>query len=88
MSQFLIIFYYINRITCLGAAGLDAVATVAEFPKADDKIRTTSILFGGGGNAANTCTAVSRLGFDAMLISKVGSDTNGLFNHINNNFLG
>eukprot|EP01035_Chromulina_nebulosa_P032371 gene32371-43248_t len=64
-------------ITCLGAAGLDAVATVAEFPKVDDKIRTTSILFGGGGNAANTCTAISRLGFNANLISKVGSDVNG-----------
>lgn len=65
------------RITCFGAAGLDAVAKVAEFPKVDDKVRTTSILFGGGGNAANTCTAISRLGFNAKLVSKVGSDANG-----------
>lgn len=51
---------------------------VSEFPKLDDKIRTNALYFGGGGNAANTCTAISKLGFKSGLISKVGNDLNGL----------
>ncbi|GAV74159.1 PfkB domain-containing protein [Cephalotus follicularis] len=60
-----------------GGLGLDFLAAVASFPKPDDKIRTTSFLVQGGGNAGNALTCAARLGLSPRLIAKVADDTQG-----------
>ncbi|KAJ0512485.1 putative ketohexokinase [Helianthus annuus] len=60
-----------------GGVGVDLLATVAEFPKPDDKIRSTSLKVQGGGNAGNALTCAARLGLNARLISKVANDAQG-----------
>ncbi|PKA52056.1 putative fructokinase-3 [Apostasia shenzhenica] len=60
-----------------GAVSVDYLATVASFPKPDDKIRTTSLKVEGGGNAGNALTSAARLGLKPRLISKVANDTQG-----------
>ncbi|KAI7735655.1 hypothetical protein M8C21_005202 [Ambrosia artemisiifolia] len=48
-----------------GGVGVDLLATVAEFPNPDDKIRSTSLKVQGGGNAGNALTCAARLGLNA-----------------------
>uniref|UniRef100_A0A5B7BCY7 Putative ribokinase n=1 Tax=Davidia involucrata TaxID=16924 RepID=A0A5B7BCY7_DAVIN len=67
-----------NRIVLgCGAAVVDFLATVAAYPKPDDKIRSTSLKVQGGGNAGNALTCAARLGLNPRLISKVANDTQG-----------
>ncbi len=61
----------------LGAACIDILVTVREFPRPGSKICTERCIRQGGGNAANTMTALSRLGVRACMLTKVGSDVNG-----------
>ena len=61
----------------LGAASLDYLATVDTFPQPDAKIRTTEFAISGGGNAANTLTALQRLGVQTRLVAKLGDDLIG-----------
>jgi len=65
------------RIVCLGVASIDLLAYVSSHPKPDDKLRTEKLLTRGGGNAANTATALARLGIPVSLVTKVGDDANG-----------
>ncbi|CAM9695217.1 unnamed protein product [Hapterophycus canaliculatus] len=44
---------------------------------ADEKVRTQSLEIMGGGNCGNTMSAASRLGLNACIATKVGSDANG-----------
>lgn len=66
-----------HRLLGLGSAGVDFIAVVDSFPAADSKVRTESLEIMGGGNGGNTLVAASRLGLDACLATKVGSDANG-----------
>ncbi|CAK9140837.1 unnamed protein product [Ilex paraguariensis] len=67
-----------NRIVLgCGAIGVDFLATVASYPKPDDKIRSTSLMVQGGGNAGNALTCAARLGLNPRLISKIADDTQG-----------
>ncbi|KAG6658873.1 ribokinase-like isoform X4 [Carya illinoinensis] len=67
-----------NRIVVgCGSAVVDYLAAVAAYPKPDEKIRTTSLMVQGGGNAGNALTCVARLGLNPRLISKVADDTQG-----------
>ncbi|XP_042974421.1 ribokinase-like isoform X2 [Carya illinoinensis] len=66
-----------NRIVGCGSAVVDYLAAVAAYPKPDEKIRTTSLMVQGGGNAGNALTCVARLGLNPRLISKVADDTQG-----------
>lgn len=75
---------YTDKILFIGVAALDTIATIKSFPKPDDKIRSESILISGGGNAANTAVAFSRMSSsflamscDVDLLSAVGNDVNG-----------
>ncbi|OWM80007.1 hypothetical protein CDL15_Pgr009985 [Punica granatum] len=61
----------------LGMLSVDFLATVASFPKPDDKIRRTSLKVQGGGNSGNALTCVARLGLSPRLISKVADDSQG-----------
>ncbi|KAK2986357.1 hypothetical protein RJ640_026621 [Escallonia rubra] len=60
-----------------GGVAVDLLAAVAAFPKPDDKIRTTSLMVQGGGNAGNALTCAARLGLNPRLISKVADDAQG-----------
>jgi len=72
-------------ILLIGACALDRLVTVSSYPAADSKIRSTSYNEVGGGNAANTASAIGKL-VDAklfcssgerirvQLLSKVGDD--------------
>ncbi|KAI5426194.1 hypothetical protein KIW84_031863, partial [Lathyrus oleraceus] len=60
-----------------GAVGLDFLATVAAYPKPDQKIRSTSFKIEGGGNTGNALTCAARLGLKPRIISKVADDTQG-----------
>ena len=50
-----------NVILVIGACTLDRIITVTEYPREDSKVRSQSIYETGGGNAANTATAISKL---------------------------
>jgi len=63
-------------IAC-GLACLDLVQQVKCFPDPDAKIRSKDTKWLGGGNAANTACALSKLGTSAFVLSKVGDDTMG-----------
>eukprot|EP00903_Cladosiphon_okamuranus_P019217 g17671.t1 len=65
------------RVLGLGSAGVDFIASVERYPSADEKVRTEALEIMGGGNCGNTLSAASRLGLDACLATKVGSDANG-----------
>ncbi|CBN75591.1 PfkB-type carbohydrate kinase [Ectocarpus siliculosus] len=65
------------RVLGLGSAGVDFIAAVDRYPTADEKVQTQSLQVLGGGNCGNTLSAASRLGLDACLATKVGSDANG-----------
>ncbi|KAF7804580.1 ribokinase-like isoform X1 [Senna tora] len=60
-----------------GAVSVDFLATVASYPKPDDKIRSTGLKVQGGGNAGNALICVARLGLKPRVISKVADDTQG-----------
>lgn len=79
----------IPTVLVMGACTLDRLLSVASYPEPDSKIRTTAYHEYGGGNAANTATAMSRLGASQWLQSeqqhplriqlatKIGSDSMG-----------
>ncbi|KAJ8903849.1 hypothetical protein NDN08_000382 [Rhodosorus marinus] len=66
-----------RKVVGLGAAAIDLLASVDTFPNPDDKIRTVSFEVAGGGNCANTLTAVSRLGLPCSILTKIGDDGTG-----------
>jgi sugar/nucleoside kinase (ribokinase family) len=70
-------------ILLIGACGLDRLLTVTTFPNADSKIRTEAYHEVGGGNAANTASAIALLksasflsqhNLVVKLMTKVGDD--------------
>jgi hypothetical protein len=67
----------VPRILCVGIACVDVILTVDEFPEENQKVRTSHSMMCGGGNAANTSVALSRLGFPVCLVSKRGTDLFG-----------
>jgi sugar/nucleoside kinase (ribokinase family) len=72
-----------NVILVIGACGMDRLLSVSHYPTPDAKVRTTVYHEVGGGNAANTATAMARLSRAAIfresfyriqLCTKVGDD--------------
>jgi len=55
-------------ILLIGACALDRLLTVSSYPAADAKIRTSSYNEAGGGNSANTASAIGKL-VDAKLVA-------------------
>ena len=64
-------------VVCLGISVLDYSVVLGEFPVPDSKQVARKQLVSGGGNAANTAVACSRLGVQARLLSKVADDAPG-----------
>ncbi|XP_028184527.1 ribokinase-like isoform X3 [Glycine soja] len=65
-----------------GSVTIDFLATVAAYPKPDDKIRSTSLKVQGGGNVGNALTCLARLGLNPRLISKVSKEGTSPFTYI------
>lgn len=61
-------------VLIVGAAGLDTLSFVTSYPAEDEKVRSYLHMKEGGGNAANTASATSKLGVRSFLMSIVGDD--------------
>lgn len=70
-------------ILLVGCCGLDRLLTVSKYPRADSKVLSTAYHEIGGGNAANTASAMALLSsasifrnehFHIKLLTKVGDD--------------
>ncbi|KAF6252263.1 hypothetical protein COO60DRAFT_543168 [Scenedesmus sp. NREL 46B-D3] len=59
------------KIVGCGSCGVDYLASVAAYPKPDQKLRTDALAVQGGGNCANALTAAARLGLSPTLVTKV-----------------
>ncbi|KAH9604692.1 hypothetical protein KSS87_022925 [Heliosperma pusillum] len=57
---------------------MDYLVMVDEFPKPDEKIRSTSYKAQGGGNVGNALTCAARLGLKPKIIAKVAEDSEGI----------
>lgn len=68
-----------TRVLLAGVAVADFVFNVDTMPRKAEKYRATNAHICGGGNAANSAVAVSRLGAKAMLAARVGDDLVGRF---------
>ncbi|CAB9520634.1 Ketohexokinase [Seminavis robusta] len=66
------------RILSFGIAAVDFVAVVDHFPDPDEKMRSSSLLVAGGGNAANSACAMGRLSdyCQVDVATAVGDDAN------------
>ncbi len=69
----------VTRILLAGVAVADFVFNVDAMPRKAEKYRATNAHICGGGNAANSAVAASRLGATAMLAARVGDDFVGKF---------
>ncbi|MDJ1159001.1 PfkB family carbohydrate kinase [Chelatococcus sp. SYSU_G07232] len=63
-----------TRVFCVGIATLDYVYRMDEIPTRPEKHRASDLVVVGGGIAANAAVAVSRLGGQAMLATRLGDD--------------
>jgi len=65
------------EVVVCGLACMDLTQQLESFPEADTKVRALETAWLGGGNAANTASALARLGRSTRLLSKVGEDVLG-----------
>ena len=65
------------RVVGVGSAGVDYLASIAAFPKPDQKLRTDAFETQGGGNCGNALTAVARLGLRPSILTKLSDDGAG-----------
>ncbi|MBS7657977.1 MAG: carbohydrate kinase family protein [Candidatus Bathyarchaeia archaeon] len=63
----------------IGAANVDLIIKIDDFPKPDEEVKILNIQFYGGGSAANVVTEASRLGLKTGFIGNVGEDYFGKF---------
>lgn len=61
----------------VGVATLDAIALVDGYPGADERTVSSEIAYAGGGPAATSAVAASRLGITSAYVGSVGDDANG-----------
>jgi len=65
------------RLLCLGVAVEDYVFALPQMPAKPHKYRATDFTTIGGGIAANAAVAISRLGGEAFLATRLGADALG-----------
>jgi sugar/nucleoside kinase (ribokinase family) len=67
------------HILCVGIAALDLIATADHFPTPDEKMRSQTLSYFGGGNAANTACGIGLQHqlLQCSLLAGVGDDANG-----------
>lgn len=64
-------------LTFIGAATLDALALVEQYPGPDERVVASDLRFAGGGPAATAAVAAARLGHEVAFIGAVGEDSTG-----------
>ena len=62
-------------LTFIGAATLDALALVEQYPGPDERVVASDLRFAGGGPAATAAVAAARLGHEVAFIGAVGGRT-------------
>lgn len=67
-----------KTVLAVGVTTMDCLFELDQFPIPDEKIKAKNFKLEGGGNAANTVVALSRLGCKAKILSRVGDDLFGL----------
>ena len=66
-----------TRLVFVGAATLDAIALVDQFPEPDQRVVADQVRFAGGGPAATAAVAAARLGVAASFVGSVSEDADG-----------
>ncbi|GAB3393884.1 PfkB family carbohydrate kinase [Humibacter soli] len=61
-------------IVFVGVATYDAISLVPRYPRANERVEATAVVFAGGGPAATAAVAARRLGAAVELIAPVGDD--------------
>ncbi len=74
-----------SRVMVTGVAVVDFIFQLDSIPKEAEKFRAKEVSISGGGVAANAAVAISRLGGQVTLVSRLGEDEIG--NIIKNQFL-
>lgn len=64
-------------VVFVGAATLDAIALVEQFPQPDQRMVAEQLQFAGGGPAATAAVAAARLGVRTAFVGSVGGDPDG-----------
>lgn len=65
------------KFVCVGHATYDIILPLDEFPKEDQRYKTTKKVECGGGPAATACYLLAKWGMDATFIGIVGNDHYG-----------
>jgi ribokinase len=63
----------------IGAANVDLIVKIEDFPKLDEEVKILNVQFYGGGSAANVVTGASRLGLKTGFIGNIAKDYFGDF---------
>ena len=66
-----------SAVVFVGAATIDSIVLVREFPQPDDRVLAESIVTAGGGPAATAAVAAARLGVPVAFVGTVGDDADG-----------
>ncbi|MGI5854195.1 MAG: carbohydrate kinase family protein, partial [Bacillota bacterium] len=66
-----------TRIAVLGAAAVDTIVKVDQFPAADEIVFAQSLEKYPGGSTANVAVGLKRLGLETAFLGKAGGDTEG-----------
>ena len=64
-------------VTSIGAANMDTIAQVEEFPEIDGQAPVIHLQYAFGGSAANMAVACAKLGMKAGFVGRVGADNIG-----------
>lgn len=64
-------------LTFVGAATLDALALVEQYPAADERVVASQLVYAGGGPAATAAVTAARLGHRTAFVGTVGDDEEG-----------
>ena len=65
------------EVTCVGVITMDTVALVDKYPNADERVLAEQIVRSGGGPAAVSAVALSRLGIKTAIVGTIGDDQDG-----------
>ncbi|MBI9087440.1 MAG: carbohydrate kinase family protein [Desulfobacterales bacterium] len=65
------------RVLGMGTACMDYLVSVHDFPEENSQVYTETFEVQGGGNCGNTLVALSRLGIEAAIVTRIGTDAVG-----------
>ena len=65
------------QVVCIGVITMDTIALVDKYPSEDERVLAQEIARGGGGPAAVSAVALSRLGISTAIVGTIGDDADG-----------